>query len=104
MFAPCTVQSVSSALISTPPNIQQAIMKETSLRRSLSERKIAKKDRKEKTRSAHLDNSMTPISIIGGEQQPETMNGYVEHGTLDHQARGKKTKFWNLKVISMKSL
>ena len=78
-------------------------MKETSLRRSLSERKIAKKDRKEKTRSAHLDNSLTPISIIGGEQQAETMNGYPEStgGTLDHSVRGsKKTKFWKLKVFS----
>ena len=77
-------------------------MKETSLRRSLSERKIAKKDRKEKTRSAHLDNSLTPISIIGGEQQqPETMNGFSENGTLEHPARGKKTKFWKLKVFSL---
>ena len=80
-------------------------MKETSsLRRSFSERKIAKKDRKEKTRSAQLDNSMTPISIIGGEQQPETMNGYMENGTLELPARGKKTKFWKLKVFSDQSL
>ena len=79
-------------------------MKETSsLRRSFSERKIAKKDRKEKTRSAQLDNSMTPISIIGGEQQPETMNGYMESGTLELPARGKKTKFWKLKVFSDQS-
>ena len=80
-------------------------MKETSsLRRSFSERKIAKKDRKEKTRSAQLDNSMTPISIIGGEQQPETMNGSMESGTLELPTRGKKTKFWKLKVFSDQSL
>ena len=78
-------------------------MKDNTLRRSLSERKIAKKDRREKTRSEHLDNSLTPISIIGGEAKPEVMTEY-EAGTLDRPGRGKKTKFWKLKVKSTKIL
>ena len=75
-------------------------MKETSLRRSLSERKIAKKERKEKTRSAPFDNSMTPISIIGGDPKLDNMNDYLDNGTLEQPGRGKKTKFWKLKVIN----
>ena len=72
-------------------------MKDNTLRRSLSERKIAKKDRSEKTRSEHLDHSMTPISIIGGEAKPDCLPEY-ETGTLDRSGRSKKTKFWKLKV------
>ena len=74
------------------------------MRRSLSERKIAKKERKEKTRSAPFDNSMTPISIIGGDPKLESMNDYLDNGTLEQPGRGKKTKFWKLKVKSTKTL
>ena len=74
-------------------------MKDLSLRRSLSERKLAKKERKDKTRSAHFDRSMTPISIIGEKKKEElttssNMNEDVDYGTIG----GRRNKFWKLKV------
>lgn len=76
-------------------------MKDLSLRRSLSERKLAKKERKDKTRSAHFERSLTPISIIGEKREnstpPSTMNGDVDYGTIG----GKRNKFWKLKVTNV---
>ena len=76
-------------------------MKDLSLRRSLSERKLAKKDRKEKARSAHFERSLTPISIIGEKKENSTpnstMNGEVDYGTMG----GKRNKFWKLKVTNV---
>lgn len=72
-------------------------MKDISLRRSLSERKLAKKERKDKTQSVHMERSLTPISIIGEKKKEDpVMNGGgdSEFGTLN----GKKKKFWKLKV------
>ena len=72
-------------------------MKDISLRRSLSERKLAKKERKDKTQSVHMERSLTPISIIGEKKKDDpVMNGGgdSEFGTLN----GKKKKFWKLKV------
>ena len=75
-------------------------MKDLSLRRSLSERKLAKRDRKDKARSAHFERSLTPISIIGEKKENSTpnstMNGDVDYGTMG----GKRNKFWKLKVTN----
>ena len=74
-------------------------MKDFSLRRSLSERKLGKKERKEKTQSVNFERSLTPISIIGEKKGGESMmNGDTEH-TITNDARNKKNKFWKLKVI-----
>ena len=77
-------------------------MKDISMRRSLSERKLVKKERKEKARSAHLDRSLTPISIIG-EKKPEEagmMNVDSDYGTMSStmDSRSRKNKLWKLKV------
>ena len=76
-------------------------MKDLSLRRSLSERKLAKRDRKDKARSAHFERSLTPISIIGEKKENSTpnstMNGEVDYGTMG----GKRNKFWKLKVTNI---
>ena len=76
-------------------------MKDLSLRRSLSERKLAKRDRKDKARSAHFERSLTPISIIGEKKENSTpnstMNGEVDYGTMG----GKRNKFWKLKVTNV---
>ena len=76
-------------------------MKDLSLRRSLSERKLAKRDRKDKARSAHFERSLTPISIIGEKKENSTpnstMNGDVDYGTMG----GKRDKFWKLKVTNV---
>ena len=74
-------------------------MKDFSLRRSLSERKLGKKERKEKTQSVNFERSLTPISIIGEKKGGESMvNGDTDH-TMTNDARSKKKKFWKLKVI-----
>ena len=81
-------------------------MKEISMRRSLSERKLAKKERKEMARSAHFDRSLTPISIIGDKKPDETntmSGGDSDYGTLNSgggtlETRSRKNKFWKLKV------
>ena len=69
-------------------------MKEISLRRSLSDRKLAKKDKKRQ-----LDRSLTPISIIGEKHSDEhnNMTDEMEYATDN---RLKKNKFWKLKVRS----
>ena len=75
-------------------------MKDLSLRRSLSERKLAKRDRKDKARR-HFERSLTPISIIGEKKENSTpnstMNGDVDYGTMG----GKRNKFWKLKVTNV---
>ena len=79
-----------------------ADMKDISMRRSLSERKLVKKERKEKARSAHFDRSLTPISIIGEKKAEESriMNGDSDYGTMSStmESRSRKNKFWKLKV------
>ena len=79
-------------------------MKDLSLRRSLSERKLAKRDRKDKARSAHFERSLTPISIIGEKKETSTpnstMNGEVDYGTMG----GKRNKFWKLKVTNINTV
>ena len=69
-------------------------MKDISLRRSLSDRKLAKKDK-----ARTLDRSLTPISIIGEKNSEEHQNmadDSMEYSTADN--RLKKNKFWKLKV------
>ena len=79
-------------------------MKDLSLRRSLSERKLAKRDRKDKARGAHFERSLTPISIIGEKKESSTpnstMNGEVDYGTMG----GKRNKFWKLKVTNISTV
>ena len=100
------VNSVNQLLDCSPWPRRQSLptevdMKDLSLRRSLSERKLAKKERKDKTRSAHFERSLTPISIIGEKREnstpPTTMNGDVDYGTIG----GKRNKFWKLKVTNV---
>ena len=69
-------------------------MKEISLRRSLSERKLAKKKDKNS-----LDRSLTPISIIGDKRAEEPiMTGDSDNGVGTLDIRLRKNKFWKLKV------
>ena len=76
-------------------------MKDFSLRRSLSERKLAKKERKDKTQSVNFERSLTPISIIGDKKGEDSMmnGGDSDHTMMTSDARNKKNKFWKLKVI-----
>ena len=76
-------------------------MKDFSLRRSLSERKLAKKDRKDKTQSVNFERSLTPISIIGEKKGEDSMmnGGDSDQTMMTSDARNKKNKFWKLKVI-----